>query len=42
MLLDTIVLHNKLPDHRSLDLMYNALEKFGKIQQQLFQNYATA
>ena len=42
MLLDTIVLHNKIHDHRSLDLMYKALEKFGKIQQQLFQNYATA
>ena len=37
MLLDTIVLHNKLHDHTSLNVMYKALEKFEKIQHRLFQ-----
>ena len=37
MLLNTIVLHNKVHDHISLNVMYKALEKFEKIQQRLFQ-----
>ena len=36
MLLDTIVLHNKVHDNITLDSMYKALEKFEKIQDKLF------
>ena len=38
-LLDTIVLHNKLHDQRSLNLMYNILSKIYDIQNQLYKNY---
>ena len=36
MLLDTIVLHNKVHGNITLDSMYKALEKFEKIQDKLF------
>ena len=38
-LLDTIVLHNKLRDQRSLNVMYDILSKIYDIQNQLYKNY---
>ena len=41
-LLDTIVLNNKIHDHKCLNLMYQALSKIYQIQNQLCRNYQSS